>query len=41
MKGPIPVMETCIPYMDQYVHNKQPDFKEMLLLNKHHLINMC
>ena len=34
MKCPIPVMETCIPYMNQYVYNKQSDSKEMLLLNK-------
>ena len=30
-----------ILYMDEYGLHKQPDFKEMLLLNPHHFINMC
>ena len=36
------IISILLLYMDEYIYTvKQPDFKEMLLLNPHHFINMC
>ena len=34
------IISILLLYMDEYLH-KQPDIKEMLLMNPHHFINMC
>ena len=38
LEGTFNIISILLLYMDEY---KQPDFKEMLLLNQHHFINMC
>ena len=36
------IISLLLLYMDEYVNtSRQHDFKEMLLLNQHHFINMC
>ena len=35
------IISILLLYMDEYVYTSSLIFKEMLLLNPHHFINMC